>query len=492
MFLSNGKRDRPNGGIIVLPLLKQNRAKMKTLLTIGLIGLTYFGFAQSWQENKVGSIGDFCEGMPQCELADIFPADLDNDGAMDVLAIGNAYGAAWFKNDGQGDFSEAIPIEGEFNFFPIHISAADLDNDGDQDLIIAAMAFKNKLVWLENDGTGQFGEENLLGDNNFFTLNNIEVLDLDKDSSMDIVVHDDFGRILWYQNDGTGNLQRRSIISTFIKSFPLRSLVGDIDGDGDNDVVYADRWEGGEIIVHFQDSLDFSEHTTLMKRNDSHYHLYPLDVEKDADTDILIASSRNGLEIILNDGNTNYSAPILIDSTAYFDYYFPYNVHVTDLDQDGDSDIISSSLKANGTTFWLENQGEIEFIRHEIGRLFIKHRSADFDGDGQLDILSAGGYDIVWFKQVDSSTSLKDELNKSKLTITPNPFDNYITVNHTPTNAKSTQLELFNSIGQKVFMYPLTQINEQILLPDLENGLYLYRITRNDEKIIGYGKVIKK
>lgn len=469
----------------------QKKKTMKTLLTIGLIGLTYFGFAQSWQENKVGSIGDFCGGMPQCELSDIFPADLDNDGAMDVLAIGNAYGAAWYKNDGQGNFSEAITIEGEFSFFPIHISAADLDNDGDQDLIIAAMAFKNKLVWLENDGTGQFGKENILDNNTFFALNNIEVIDLDKDGKMDIVVHDDFGRILWYQNDGLGIFQRHSIISTFIKSFPLRSLVGDIDGDGDNDVVYADRWEGGEIIAHFQDSLDFSQHKILMKRDDSHYHLYPLDVENDSDTDILIASSRNGLEIILNDGNTNYGDPILVDSTAYFDYYFPYNVHVTDLDKDGDSDIISSSLRANGATFWLENKGGVEFIRHEIGELFIKHRSADFDGDGQLDLLSANGYNIVWFKQKDNSTSLEDESKKLKITITPNPFDNYITVNQAFINAKSTQLELFNSIGQKVSSHFLTQSTEQIPIPHLTDGVYFYTIIQNDVKVIANGKLVK-
>jgi hypothetical protein len=73
------------------------------------------------------------------------------------------------------------------------------------------------------------------------------------------------------------------------------------------------------------------------------------------------------------------------------------------VDLDGDSDI--DFLLAHGDTFddgfafkpyqgvmWLENRGGDEFEAHRIGALYGAHRAeaADFDGDGDLDVVAAG------------------------------------------------------------------------------------------------------
>jgi hypothetical protein len=73
------------------------------------------------------------------------------------------------------------------------------------------------------------------------------------------------------------------------------------------------------------------------------------------------------------------------------------------VDLDGDSDI--DFLLAHGDTFddgfafkpyqgvmWLENRGGDEFEAHRIGALYGVHRAeaADFDGDGDLDVVAAG------------------------------------------------------------------------------------------------------
>jgi hypothetical protein len=73
------------------------------------------------------------------------------------------------------------------------------------------------------------------------------------------------------------------------------------------------------------------------------------------------------------------------------------------VDLDGDSDI--DFLLAHGDTFddgfafkpyqgvmWLENRGGDQFEAHRIGALYGVHRAeaADFDGDGDLDVVAAG------------------------------------------------------------------------------------------------------
>ena len=159
----------------------------KSLLTLGLIFITSLGIAQTWEEKQIDDITEFCIGKPQCELEAVFPADLDMDGDIDILVIGHLYGAAWYTNDGQGNFSEAIPIIGSFIYFPVHISAADIDNDKDLDIVIATMAVEDQIVWLENDGEGNFGVEKTIGSGTFSVQNNIEVVDVDKDGHVDVM-----------------------------------------------------------------------------------------------------------------------------------------------------------------------------------------------------------------------------------------------------------------------------------------------------------------
>ena len=180
---------------------------------------------------------------------DVFrPADLDGDGDLDVIGLsGTSFGPqdklVWFTNEGGASFNPAnenlidlLPNEnGLGNAFP-----ADIDGDGDLDIVAAQTApfnGDNRVVWYENtDGLGTFGAKQdistaaqLLGD--------VAVADIDGDGDIDVVSVDyGFNFARWHENTaGDGSAWTDRTIDTFSsRSFFVN--IADLDLDGDPDV----------------------------------------------------------------------------------------------------------------------------------------------------------------------------------------------------------------------------------------------------------------
>ena len=74
-------------------------------------------------------------------------ADIDGDGDLDIATVAkDARVAAWYENDGKGNF-----IEHRFDNDQSSYDARliDMDGDGDLDLLVAGFESKN-VVWYEN------------------------------------------------------------------------------------------------------------------------------------------------------------------------------------------------------------------------------------------------------------------------------------------------------------------------------------------------------
>lgn len=86
-----------------------------------------------------------------------------NDGDIDVL-YGSSYynNIVWMLNDGTGNFStyQIIDSFAEKVYF---VYAVDMDGDGDIDVLSAyALWSIDRLVWYENDGTGNYGTKHVV------------------------------------------------------------------------------------------------------------------------------------------------------------------------------------------------------------------------------------------------------------------------------------------------------------------------------------------
>ena len=181
----------------------------------------------------------------------VYTADLDGDGDQDVLCTADAEFddiVAWFENDGTGSFGEIQEIFSEtFGTGANDVFAADLDGDGDLDVLsssnVAELFWDDKILWYENDGAGNFGPEIEITDD-INGPNGVFAADLDGDGDQDVLssaLNDH--EVVWYENDGTGAFSTKIVI--WAAGGASDVYVADLDGNGSPDVLSAQTLENG-------------------------------------------------------------------------------------------------------------------------------------------------------------------------------------------------------------------------------------------------------
>ncbi|MEE8060111.1 MAG: DUF4347 domain-containing protein, partial [Pseudomonadales bacterium] len=103
----------------------------------------------------------------------------------------------------------------------------------------------------------------------------------------------------------------------------------------------------------------------------------------------------------VNDAPT-FNTPSFTGNTITTGALSPWSVTTADVDGDGDLDVLSASFD-DDTIAWYENDGSENFTARTITTAANGARSvttADVDGDGDLDVLSASKYDttIAWYE----------------------------------------------------------------------------------------------
>jgi hypothetical protein len=340
----------------------------------------------------------------------VFAADMDGDGDIDILSASKLDDTiAWYENlgdtddDGDLDWSAAdiaTSADGAFSVF-----AADMDNDGDMD-ILSASDVDDTIAWYENDGAANPSWTASDIDTNADNAKSVFAADMDNDGDIDILsasVSD--STIAWYENDGAADPSwTASDIAT--SAYGATSVfAADMDGDGDMDIVSASQndhtiaWYENTATFSFDPTWTASDIATSVSGAAS---VFAADMDGDGDMDIVSASMNDDtIAWYENDGAANPSWTAAdIDTNADG----AYDVHVADMDNDGDLDILSAS-QSDDTIAWYESDGNANpsWAASNIDTNADGAKSvfaADMDNDGDIDILSASYNDdtIAWYE----------------------------------------------------------------------------------------------
>lgn len=205
---------------------------------------------------------------------DVALADFDHDGDLDVAASSWRYGNRfdWFENRGAaagergtGQSWVRHPIEAEIGETRT-IAVADFNRDGRPDLLGTSRT-GNQIVWYANAGAGESWVKTVIDDQTVAPTHG-HPADVDGDGDLDVVMA--FGlvapgeadspashQVAWYENvgpDGLGQSWKKHLIAA---GFPqgFEAVAGDLDGDGDQDVV-ATGWSPSGRLAWFENSGD--------------------------------------------------------------------------------------------------------------------------------------------------------------------------------------------------------------------------------------------
>ncbi|NOX47857.1 MAG: VCBS repeat-containing protein, partial [Chlorobi bacterium] len=303
----------------------------------------------AWYENDGnGSFGQqniISENTGHAER--VFASDLDNDGDLDVLsAFYSDQKVAWNENLGNGIFGEQITIS-EIGGRKT-VTAYDIDNDGDEDVL-------SNGYWFKNDGVGNFGEAifpitvvGLPYDVLAFDVNNDQVKEIFYSS----------GHSGWIEHKNSGNYVITALSNPDSLTHSTKVAITDIDNDGNPDVFFG--YHGALARYHIVPDgtiiYDGIIDTVCWEVESLEF----ADFDNDGDEDILVSTSyfdgfwtterETEIKWIENINNGNEWIPHQLYSHVSFGCY--YRSKPLDIDNDGDIDILSRNCHGDSLYFF--------------------------------------------------------------------------------------------------------------------------------------------
>jgi hypothetical protein len=158
--------------------------------------------------------------------------DLDGDGRLDLIAREGNLGRV-YRNLGDRRFarSTTVPVA----FTPATTVVLDYDGDGDQDVIVGITAFRNDQGTLVEDPSRSLSW--------LWMPQQLATIDYDGDGDLDVLVQA-FGMRLIENRGAAGWLDVTATALQGLDTTSLHFVTGDIDGDGDHDVVKIGNFYG--------------------------------------------------------------------------------------------------------------------------------------------------------------------------------------------------------------------------------------------------------
>jgi len=313
--------------------------------------------------------------------------DIDGDGKVDAVVGGSiSEGLAWYRWPDWTRFDIATPVLE----FTTDGEVGDVDGDGDLDIVIPDGPAGNNLVWFENPRPGGNPATDTWIRHEIAALGDwgkdVELADFDLDGNLDVATRtNSVVRVHFRNPDGSWDA---STIASGLSGEGMTS--GDVDGDGDVDLVVARAW-----IDNPATDRDARVEAWTPYLTDQWMYVDAKAVVADLDNDgineILYSNSERLGNVIRCEPTTGDPRGAWTISTIEPDIFRCHTLQVADMDLDGDLDVVLGQMHTS-------TQREIKVLYNTDGSgtswvsIVVDdtgvHNAvvADFGGDGAPDI----------------------------------------------------------------------------------------------------------
>jgi VCBS repeat protein len=237
-----------------------------------------------------------------------------------------------------------------------------------------------------------------------------EVVDLDGDGIKDIVVaclgaflptDQRCGKVVWLRGNASGGFTPITLLENVGRVADVRAA--DFNGDGKLDLVVAVfGWRRtGSILLLENQTTDWAKPKFVPRVLDERHgaiHVPVADLNNDGKPDFvaLISQEHETVVAFLNEGGGTFRKEVIF--TASHPAFGSSGIELVDMDGDGKLDVLYTAgdsldnnlIRPEHGVYLLENHGTFPFVARKLATLFGAHRAvaADFDGDGDLDIVA--------------------------------------------------------------------------------------------------------
>ncbi|MCA9311582.1 MAG: VCBS repeat-containing protein [Phycisphaerales bacterium] len=272
--------------------------------------------------------------------------DLNGDTHLDLVVTNNGASTTdrveVYLNDGTGNFAYH---DGHVGIQGTDVRLANVLGSPALDVLVVAET--DLLVYI-NDGTGVLGTpiQFVVGDN----TREVEVADLDLDGFLDVVTADQgSNKLSVFMNQGGMSLAPALTGPVASVQSPQTVELALIDGDAYPDAVVTEGYYPARVWVHFNQGGILGEAEQIAFFDppfpQNLWGLASGDIDGDGDTDLIPADwGANKVMILLNNGDGTFGHNPMQDRTVHDN---PIDIKLFDLSNDGPPEIIMCSNDTN-------------------------------------------------------------------------------------------------------------------------------------------------